>query len=204
MRLLHRLRDHVARRHPEEPAVVTRVGSPRQHQRDLCHRLLPHGALLTGIDPEALELHARRRLAGAEFDPAAGDQVEHRDALRHPGGMVVARRHEDDAVAEADATRARRARREEHLGSRRVRVLLEEVMLDLPRVVDPEPVGELDLLEGVVDQALLVVGLPGPRQLVLVEDAELHDRTVAGGVRLVKRVACLSPPPPPTSHPGDA
>ena len=66
-------------------------------------------------------------------------------------------------------------------------------MLDLPRVVDPEPVGELDLLEGVVDQALLVVGLPGPRQLVLVEDAELHGRTVAGGVRLVKRVAVSIP-----------
>ena len=59
-------------------------------------------------------------------------------------------------------------------------------MLDLPRVVDAEPVGELDLVERLVDQAVLVVALPGTRQLVLVEDAELHGRTVAVGVRRVK------------------
>ena len=51
--------------------VVTRVGRPREHERDLCHRLLPHGALLRGVDAEALELHARRGLAGAELDAAA-------------------------------------------------------------------------------------------------------------------------------------
>ena len=39
---------------------------------------------------------------------------------------------------------------EEHLGRARVRVLLEEVVLDLPDVVDAEPVGELDLLERVL------------------------------------------------------
>ena len=40
-------------------------------------------------------------------------------------------------------------RTEEDLGCRRVRVLLQEVVLDLPDVVEPEPVGELDLLESV-------------------------------------------------------
>src|SRR4029453_13509669 len=188
----------VARRHPEVGAIVTRVGVTRQHQRDLRHRLLPHRALLGWRVPEALELHARRRLAGAELDPPAGDQVEHRDALRDPGGMVVARRHEHDAVPEADATRACGARREEHLGRRGVRVLLEEVVLPLPGVVDAQPVGELDLLERVVNQALLVVGLPRPWQLVLVEDPELHRATGAGGARRVKarRVFSLRLTPP--------
>jgi hypothetical protein len=39
-----------------------------------------------------------------------------------------------------------------------VRVLLEWV-LDLPRVVEPEPVGQLDLGERLVDEALLAVFL---------------------------------------------
>jgi hypothetical protein len=52
--------------------------------------------------------------------------------------MVVARAAEHDAVAEADALRPLRARGEEHLGRGRVRVLLEEVVLDLPGVVDAE------------------------------------------------------------------
>ena len=65
--------------------------------------------------------------------------------------------------------------RQEHLGRRGVGVLLEEVVLDLPHVVEAQAVGELHLLEGVLEQAVLVVGLPRAGQLVLVEDAELHE-----------------------------
>ena len=53
-------------------------------------------------------------------------------------------------------------------------VLLEEVVLDLPHVVEAEAVGELDLVERVLQQLVLVVGPPRSGQLVLVEDAELH------------------------------
>ena len=38
----------------------------------------------------------------------------------------------------------------------------------------PEGVGELDLLERVLDQLLLAAFLPRARVLVLVEDTELH------------------------------
>ena len=41
---------------------------------------------------------------------------------------------------------------EEHLGRARVAVLLEEVVLDHPDVVDAEPVGELALLERLLEQ----------------------------------------------------
>ena len=41
---------------------------------------------------------------------------------------------------------------EEHLGRGRVGVLLEEVVLDLPDVLDAELVGELHLVEGVLDE----------------------------------------------------
>jgi hypothetical protein len=44
-----------------------------------------------------------------------------------------------------------------------VRVLLEEVVLDLPCVVDAEPIGQLDLRERVLEEALLAAVLPGAR-----------------------------------------
>ena len=47
-------------------------------------------------------------------------------------------------------------------------------MLDLPGVVVPEPVGELDLLERVLQQLVLVVLPPRAGQLMLIEDPELH------------------------------
>ena len=79
-------------------------------------------------------------------------QVERGDPLGDPRRVVERRRRLHDAVAEADALRALRDRGEEHLGRARVAVLLEEVVLDLPHVVDAEPVGELALLERVLDQ----------------------------------------------------
>ena len=61
-------------------------------------------------------------------------------------------------------------------GAERVRVLLEEVVLDGPHRVEAELVGEAHLLEGVqVHLALGLVG-PRPRHGQLVEDAELHVR----------------------------
>jgi len=55
-----------------------------------------------------------------------------------------------------------------------VRVLLEEVMLDLPHVVEAEPVRELHLLERLREQRRLGVRAPRSRELMLVEDAEAH------------------------------
>ena len=53
-------------------------------------------------------------------------------------------------------------------------VLLEEVVLDLPDVLEPEAVGEFDLGECVLDEPLLVAVRPRSGQLVFVEDAESH------------------------------
>ena len=50
-----------------------------------------------------------------------------------------------------------------------MRVLLEEVVLDLPDVVEADAVGELDLIQRVLEQPMLAVGLPRAWQLVLVE-----------------------------------
>jgi hypothetical protein len=49
--------------------------------------------------------------------------------------MVVQWRHQGDAVTKPDAFGPLRARSQKHLGGRRVRILLEEMMFDLPDVV---------------------------------------------------------------------
>jgi hypothetical protein len=58
-------------------------------------------------------------------------------------------------VAEADAPGRARARGEEDLRRGGVRVLLEEVVLDLPDVVDAQPIGQLHLLDRLLEQFLL-------------------------------------------------
>ena len=55
-----------------------------------------------------------------------------------------------------------------------MRVFLQEVVLDRPRVVETQAVSQLDLGQRVLHQLALVVGAPGFRQLQLVEDAEFH------------------------------
>ena len=77
-------------------------------------------------------------------------------------------------MSEADAPRALGAGSEEYFRGRRVGVLLEEVVLDLPGEVDAEPVGELDLVESLLKESELVPVSPRARQLMLVEDAEFH------------------------------
>src|SRR5205085_8155208 len=70
----------------------------------------------------------------------------------------------------------------QHFGRRAVRAALAEVVLDVPRGVEPELVGELDLLDRLVIRLLLGfaltvrVGLIGPRpgDIDLVEKVELH------------------------------
>ena len=82
-------------------------------------------------------------------------------------------------MAETDALAALGAGGQEDLGRRAVRVLLEKVVLHRPHAVEAETVGELDLVERLAEQPLLGAGIPGARQLKLVEEAEFHGAAVA-------------------------
>jgi hypothetical protein len=55
-----------------------------------------------------------------------------------------------------------------------VRVFLEEVMFHFPSEIDAEPVGQLHLVECLLEQLQLGALGPRTRQLVLVEDSKLH------------------------------
>ena len=177
MRLLARLGDDVAQREVDVLAVVLPRVVP-EHRQAAPDHVLPHLPLVAEADVERMELGRGGRLAEAELDPPVRHQVERGHPLGDACGVVG--RELDDAVAEADLLRALAGRGEEHLRRRAVRVLLEEVVLDLPRVVVAEPVGELDLVEALLEQLVLAVGRPWPRQLVLVEDPELHGPKVDG------------------------
>src|SRR5437764_1880506 len=174
MRLLERLGDDIAGRHLEEVAVVAGEGLLYEHPGHRVEGLVPLGPLALTVDQEAAQLGFRRRLAGAELHPAVADQIQRGDTFGHPGRVVEVERQLDDAVAQPDVLGPLAGRGEEHLGGRRVAVLLEEVVLDLPHVIDAQLVGQLDLVEGVLQQTVFVVRLPRSGQLMLVEDAELH------------------------------
>src|SRR4051794_39515993 len=86
-----------------------------------------------------------------------------------------------------------------------MRILFEEMVLDLPGVVIAEPVGQFDLIERVLIQLQLAAGLPWARQLQLVENAEFHSHDPYGGRRMMpaRRMhyngvaeAVLAPSPP--------
>ena len=170
----------VAQREVEVGAVVLHA-SVAEHRDQGAHGVLEHLALVAEAPAEGVQLGDVRPLAEPELDAPVADQVEGRDALGHARRVVGGELH--DAVAEADALGALARRGQEDLGRRGMRVLLEEVVLDLPGVVVAEPVGELDLLERALQQAILAVLVPRSRQLVLVEDPELHGRLLDPSAR---------------------
>ena len=171
MRLLIRLRDDVARREVEELAVeLDALLREARHQGP--DRLLPHVALVAHAPAEGMQLHRALPLAEAELDAAAAQQIQRADALGDADRVIG--RELDHPVAEPDALGALARRAEEHLRRRGVRVLLEEVVLHLPGIVVAEPVGQLDLRQRVLEQAILALPAPRPRKLMLVEDPESH------------------------------
>jgi hypothetical protein len=175
--LLDRFGHDVARRHGDEASLHAPEGGLGHAPDGYLEAFQPGLALAVAVDSEPSQLRLRRGLTGAELHASLGHQVEHGDALGDAGRVVVARSGLHHAVPDAHPSGALAGRGQKHLGRAGVRVLLEEVVLHLPEVLHAQRVGQLDLVEGVGDELLLAGLGPGPGQLVLVEDAELH----AGG-----------------------
>src|SRR5262249_38589092 len=97
-------------------------------------------------------------------------------------------------MAEPDALGALRAGGEKYFRGRGVRVFLQEMVLDLPGVFDAELVGELDLIERILEQLELGPLGPWPGQLVLVENAELHGMSLYANVLAIAGVALIPAP----------
>src|SRR5262249_13314965 len=90
-----------------------------------------------------------------------------------------------------------------------MRVFFKKMVLDLPDVIDAEPVGELDLVESLLVKAQLGILAPGLRQLVLVKKSEFHlPRPSLPEPRALTTVAHAPHPPaaraPPSPRSGGA
>src|SRR5690606_25651735 len=92
----------------------------------------------------------------------------------------------------------------EHTGRRGERVLVEEVVLDGPHAVKPEPVGQLDLLQRLFEGDVGAVVVPRARNGEVVHEAELHEVTPAAEPVAEPRCtgAGLNPRSNATSQPG--
>ena len=173
MRRLHRLGQHVAARHREILALEAGIRLHDHHVGDLLRSLQRHGAFFLGGDAETAELEPRGAFADAEIDPAVGDDVERGETFGSTRGVIVVGDHLADAVAEANGFGARRCGSQKDLGRRRMRIFFEEVMFDLPGVVEAEPVRQFDLRKRLMKEITLVAFVPGPRQLEFVEHLKL-------------------------------
>ena len=119
-----------------------------------------------------MQLRRPSGLAHAEIDAAAGQQIERRHLFRHPLRLVGGEL--DHAVPEADVFGALARGAEEHFGRRRVGVLLKEMVLHHPGIVVAKLIGELELIERLLQQVVFARRRPGAWQLVLIEHAEFH------------------------------
>src|ERR1700722_11159 len=103
MRLLKRFRNDVAR----GEVVVLAVEFPTlfgEHRHDRLDRLFPAIALVAYADAERMQLSGAGALPHTQFNTAAGDLIERRDAFRHP--MRLIRGDLNDAMTQPDAFRA--------------------------------------------------------------------------------------------------
>ena len=174
VRLLHRLRQHVAFGHREAVALVRHV-LVGPHLRQHPHELVPRLLGVVGIGVEAAELGPRgadRAVPTSSRPPEMMSSVAQRSATRI--GWFISGTHTTAPWPMRMRSVCARHRGEHHLGRRAVRVLLEEVVLDRPHPVEAELVGEARLLERVAEHAGLDLGRERARRGHLEEDAELH------------------------------
>lgn len=153
-----------------------------EHLGELGDGLFPDllgGVHVRDAGQESEDLVAARAAAGAELEAALGEVVEHGDLLGHLDRVVHGGERVEDAGAEVDALGGVGEVGEEHLVRRQVRVLLQEVVLGGPGVLEAGLVGLDDVL-GLLDQRLvLCLGVDlGPR----LRHVSLHEEPEFQGV----------------------
>jgi hypothetical protein len=151
------------------------------HLDQLGQDLVEHGLGEVGLgDAEALLLGGGAAPAHAQLEAPAAQVVEHGDLLGGAERVVHRRGDVEDARPDVDALGRRRAPAEERLVGREVRVLLQEVVLGGPQVLEAGAVGGLHPLELLLEPDVLgrvpvLVDHRG-RHVHPVEDPELHGR----------------------------
>src|SRR6185312_12018946 len=143
------------------------------------------------VAAERRELGDGGALSHAELATTVAQEIEHRDPLGDARGMIGGEL--EDAVAEPDLPGALACGGEEGFGRRRMRIFLEEMMLDDPGIVVIAAVGGLKLRQRVLIKLQLVALNPRARQLQLVEDTEFHDVSPKTDPRFLPSVIPMRP-----------
>ena len=152
MRVLHRLgRDHAARE--LEPGAVPLEVLLAPHRRDDPDRLLPLVPARAPVDVER-RLLLRSGATGSPLHPSGRQDVGGCDLLRHTRRVREPERQQRHAETQSDVPGGLSQRADHHLGRGAVRLAFAEVVLDEPGDVEPELVGQLDLLQRIPVRAL--------------------------------------------------
>jgi hypothetical protein len=138
---------------------------------------LPGVAEVVHAREETQDLMAARAAAGPELEAAPREMVEHGHPLCHLGRVVDLGQRVEDARADVGPLGGVGQIAEDHVIGREVGVLVEEVVLAGPDVLDPGPVGGDGDLELSHEHPVLGVRgrtAAGLGQVPLNEDSELH------------------------------
>ena len=116
--------------------------------------------------------------AGAPLEPVAGDVVQHRRTLGIADGVLFARAEAVNARSEVDARSPCGHVADGDLGSRKVGVLRQTVVLAVPGVLPVVEVRLDAIFDLSFEHQVLGIGVTGRRsgEVPVDEDSELHDR----------------------------
>ena len=153
-------------------------------------RLGRHRTGLLGIDAEPAELFPRPRPPDPELQPPVAQEVDGGGLLGDADRVVVRVGDEPDAVADPHAPGDRGDVPVDDFGRRAQARVLDEVVLDRPEAVPSELVGQAGLLDGLLQEQVLLPVEPGLGRGNLVEESELHAPLLPG-----ERPAAASRPP---------
>ena len=156
---------------PVELALVGHVFfGPKPRQK--LDRLFP---LLSGgrnVGAEGFELVGATRATGAHLEAAIAQDVDHCSTFGDAYRMIHRTWQQRHAVTKPDPRGSLRQRAQHHLRRRRVRELLQEMVLDHPHRVEAHLLGEHRLLERLIELVALLTFGPRPGNLHLEEQVE--------------------------------
>jgi hypothetical protein len=175
-----RLGQDLAGRQRPELSVVALVLILQPHLGELGDDVLPDllGAVhVFDIGEEAEDLVASRSATGAELEPVAREMVEHGHPLGHLGRMIDLGQGVEDARADVRTLGGVGQVAQDHVVGREVGVLLQEVVLTGPDILEPRLVGCLRQGDVFHERRVLGVGISRRlpfRNVSLDENSKLH------------------------------
>src|SRR5579859_3860263 len=134
---------------------------------------------------------APRAAASPELEAPTRNVIEHRHLLRHFGRMVYLRQRIEDPRAQVDAPRGVGEIGEDDPIGGEVRILVEEMMLGRPDILESRLVGGNRSLDVIHESVMFGVRVGLPAELGherLDENAELHEDKSPSVVPIVARI----------------